>query len=96
MFWIHSNSKVCCLNLEVDQIALVLQVRADLPVEIEHIVQRDGELFALVQPNCWRHDGSIEPSIFRGVITIPTLRRMIIEVSNYDFSFGQLSGVLEK
>ena len=62
LFWIRSNSKVCCLNLEADQIALVLQVRPDQPVEIEHIVQRDGGpfreiLLALAQPNCWRHDG---------------------------------------
>ena len=32
LFWICSNSKVCCLNLEADLFALVLQVGYDLPV----------------------------------------------------------------
>ena len=62
LFWIHSNSKVCCFNLEADQVAFVLQVRAYLPVEIKHTIQHDGELFpeifiALAQLDCWSHDG---------------------------------------
>ena len=95
LFWIRSNSKVCCLNLEADKISLVLQVGADMPVEIEHIIQRDEDLFlesllALVHPNCWRHDGSIEPSIFGGDLKIQTLRRIIIEVGSYEFSYSQI------
>ena len=54
---IQSNFKVCCLNLEAEQFSFVLQVGATLPVEIDHIVQRDWDLFpesllTLVQPNC--------------------------------------------
>ena len=45
LFWIHSNYKLCCLNLEADQVALVLQVGAALPVEIKHIIQRVRDLF---------------------------------------------------
>ena len=72
---------MCYLNLEADQIDLLFQVGDYLPVEIEHIVQRNGEilldiLLALAQPNCWRHDGSIEPSILEGVIIMPTLHRI--------------------
>ena len=57
LFRIRSNSKVCCLNLEPDPVTSVLQVVAALPVEIEDIVQRDGDLFpaslfAFAQPNC--------------------------------------------
>ena len=56
------------MNLEAEQIALVLQVRDSLPIEIEHIVQKYGKLsperlLALSQQTFWRHDGSIEPSI---------------------------------
>ena len=31
-----------------------------------------------------------------GFITIPTLRRIILEVGNYEISFIQISGVLDK
>ena len=79
----------------------MFQVGDALPVEIVRIVQRKGDLLlesllALSQPNCWRHDGSIQPYIFGGVITIPTLCRIILEVCNNEFIFRQLSGVLEK
>ena len=87
------------MNLEADQIDLVLQVRSDLTVEIYHIVKRSGDLYPvglldLAQPNCWRHDGSVEPSIFKGVIIMPTLRRLILEVGNYESIFSQISGAL--
>ena len=79
----------------------MLNIRYDLPVEIEHIVQCDGvllpeSLLTLAQPNFCRHDVSVEPYVFRGVITIPMLRRIIFEVGNYEFIFRQISGVLEK
>ena len=53
-----------CLNLGAGRVALVLQVGDTLPVEIEHIDQRDGDLLlgsliALEQSNCWRHDGLV-------------------------------------
>ena len=76
-----------------------MQVVADLKVGMDQIVQWDGDLFpvrliALAQPNCYRNDGSVEPSIFGGVIIMPMLRRIILEVVNYEFIFSQLSGVL--
>ena len=72
-----------------------------MPVEIDHIIHHDGGLFpesllVLAQPNCCRRDSSVEPSILGDVITIPTLRRTILEVSNNDSSIIQLSGVLDK
>ena len=78
------------MNLDTDLIPLVLQVRADLPVEIKHIVQRDEELsleifLVLAQPNCCRHDGSIKPSIFGGVRTMPTLHKIRLKVVKYEF-----------
>ena len=89
------------MNLEADQVSLVLQVGAYMTVEIEHIVQRDGEilpasLFDLAQPNCYRYGASVEPSIFVGVITIPELRRIRSEVVNDEFSFSQIPDVLDK
>ena len=39
LFWMIYDSKVFFLNLEADKIALVLQVRYAMPVEIEHTVQ---------------------------------------------------------
>ena len=30
-----------------------------------------------------------------GVLTMPTLHRIILEVGNYEFSFSQISGVLD-
>ena len=82
--------------MEADQLSLVLQVGYDLPVKTEHIVQPYGGLFlerilSLAQTNCRRRDGSIEPSIYGGVIKMPTLRRIICEVGNYGFSFIQIS-----
>ena len=79
----------------------MLQVRAALSLEIDYIVQRNGGLFparivSLAQPNVWRHDGSIEPYIYRGVIAMPTLRRIRLEVGNYEFSFSHPSVILEK
>ena len=100
LFWICSNSKVWCLNLEADQLSLVLQVGYDLPVKTEHIVQPYGGLFlerilSLAQTNCRRRDGSIEPSIFGGVIKILMIHRIILDFGNYELSFSQISGVLE-
>ena len=79
----------------------MFQLGASLPVEIEHIVQRNGgdfseKLLVLVQSNCWRHDSPVEPYIFRDVITIPTLLSIILEFGKYEFSIIQLSVVLEK
>ena len=96
LFRIFPNSKVCCINLEADQVAFLLQFRAALPIEIEHIFRPDGELFpeilfSLVQLNCYGYDVSVEPSIFVVVITMPTLRRIRLEVCNYEFSFRHLS-----
>ena len=81
LFCICSNSKVYYLNLKADQVALVLKLEPDMPIEIEHIAQRDGglfpeSLFALAQYNYWSHDGSVEPSIFVGVIIMATLFRI--------------------
>ena len=92
LFRICPNFKVCCLNLEADQISFVLQAGDTLPVKIKHIVHPNGEcfpeiLFAHVKPSCLNHDGSVEPSIFMGVIRMPTLRRIILEVGDYEFSF---------
>ena len=70
-----------------------------------HIIQRYRDLspeslLALTQENFWRHDGSIEPSIFGGVIKMTTLRRIILEVGDYigkmSLVVRQLSGVLDK
>ena len=79
----------------------MLQVGAALPVEIDHIVQNNGQLFlerilALTQPNFWRTYVSVEPDIFRGFIPIPTLCWIRLEVGDYEFSFIQISGILEK
>ena len=57
LFCICLNSKVCCLNLDADQVSFVFQVGAALIVEIKHIIQTNGELYPeslryLVQPNC--------------------------------------------
>ena len=95
LFWIHSNSKVLYLNLEFEKISLVLHVRAALSVETYHIVQSGGYLFpeillVLAQPNFWSRYGSVEPYIFGGVITIPTLRRVISEGVNYEFSISHI------
>ena len=97
----HYNFKVICLNSETYQIALVLQIRDDLTIEIENTVQRNRDLFLeslldLAQRNCWRNDGSVDTSIFGGFITMPTLSRIILEVGNYEFSISNLSGFLEK
>ena len=79
----------------------MLQVRDALPGGINHIFQCDGDLLPeslldLSQPKFYRHGCSVEPSIFGCVITMPTLRRIILEVGNDEFSFSHLSGVLEK
>ena len=44
LFWVHSNSKVRCLNFEADQVAFLLQVVAALPVESEDIVESNGNI----------------------------------------------------
>ena len=89
------------MKFKADQVAFVFQVGSDLTVKIEHIVYRDDgllsdSLFALAQLNCSRRDGSVEPFIFVGVITMTMLRRMILEVGNDEFSFIQIYGVLDK
>ena len=84
---------MCSLNLEANQVSFVLQVGAALLLEIDHIVQHNVDLFleillALAQPNCYRYGGSAEPYIFKGVIKMPTLRRIRLEVGNYEFSLS--------
>ena len=73
----------------------MFQFRAYMPIEIEHVVHRDGSLFlqsllVFAQPNCWRHDGSIEPFIFGSVIIMPILRGIIFKVVHCEFSFSQI------
>ena len=41
-FWVYSDSKVWCLNLETNQVVFVLQVRDALLVKVKHIVDHDG------------------------------------------------------
>ena len=57
LFFIISNSKLCCLNLEADRVTFVLQIGDFLEGEINHIVQSSGDLFpesplALSHLNC--------------------------------------------
>ena len=44
---------------------------------------------------CSSTDGSVEPSIYGGVVTMPTIRRIRLEVCNNEFRFSQISGVLD-
>ena len=79
----------------------MLQVGSALPVEIDHIVKHNGEPFPesllyIAQPNCSRYEGSVEPSILMGVITIPMLHRIRLEVGNNEFSFSQILAVFDK
>ena len=63
LFWVRSNSKLRCMNLETNQVAFVLQVGAALLVTVEHIVDGNGDilpeiLLALYQNNWWMHGWS--------------------------------------
>ena len=101
LIWILSNSKVCCLNLEADRVALLLQVGAAMMVGIDQTVQYGGEflpsiILTLAQPNCWRHGNLVNPIIFWAVITMSMIHMIILDVGNDEFGFSQLSGVLDK
>ena len=77
----------------------MLRVGATLSVKIEHIVESDGGLsLRAFTPLRKRTVGDMDSqtSIFEGVITMPTLRRIRLEVGNHELSFSKLSGILEK
>ena len=70
-----------CLNLEAEQVSLMLHAGDALLVEIRHIVKRGRELLQDLSPLCSLIVGDMAvqwPSIFGGVITMPTLPRIIL------------------